>query len=157
MLFSTKKELLEYRGKNWNDNKLVDRWILRWEVVMEDGMFRLVDKDAIIAELEKEIKNLKEQQGKNALTIVSEWSNEQGKNALQGNNALLEKIAELESDVNYLNGEYEKMEAKLINYQEAIRNCYRWAREVKKDKTPRPSFKKDILKLEEDVKWEDNQ
>ena len=157
MLFSTKKELLEYRGKNWNDNKLVDRWILRWEVVMEDGMFRLVDKDAIIAELEEEIKNLKEQQGNNALTTVSEWNNEQGKNTLQGNNTLLEKIAELESDVNYLNGEYEKMEAKLNNYQEAIRNCYKRAVNVKKDKTPRPSFKKDILKLEEDVSWEDNQ
>ncbi len=157
MLFSTKKELLEYRGKNGNDNKLVDRWILRGEVVMEDGMFRLVDKDAIIEELENEIKNLREQQGKNTLTTDSEWANESGKNTLQGNNTLLERVKELESDLEYVNWEYEKMEAKLINYQEAIRNCYKWARDVKKDKTPRPSFKKDILKLEEDIKWEDNQ
>lgn len=131
--------------------------VLRWDVVYEDGGYRLVDKDAIIAELEEEIKNLREQQGNNTLTTVSEWNNEQGKNTLQGNNALLEKIASLESDVNYLNGEYEKMEAKLINYQEAIRNCYKRARDVKKDKTPRPEFKKDILKLDEDIKWEDNQ
>lgn len=124
---------------------------------MEDGMYRLVDKDAIIAELEEEIKKLKEQQGKNALTTVSEWSNKQGKNTLQGNNALLEKISELESDLEYVNWEYEKMEAKLINYQEAIRNCYRWVREVKKDKTAWPTFKRDILKLEEEVSWEDNQ
>jgi hypothetical protein len=28
---------------------------------------------------------------------------------------------------------------------------------VKKDRTPWPEFKKDILKLDEDVSWEDNQ
>lgn len=111
----------------------------------------MVDKDAIIRELEEEIKNLREQQGNNALTTVSNSEKEEGKNTLQGNNALLEKIASLESDVNYLNRLYEKMEAKLINYQEAIRNCYKRARDVKKDRTPWPEFKKDILKLEEDV------
>lgn len=157
MLFSTKKELLEYRGKNGNDNKLVDRWILRGEVVMEDGMFRLVDKDAIIEELEKEIKSMREQQGKNTLTTDSEWVNESGKNTLQGNNTLLERVKELESDLEYVNWEYEKMEEKLIKFQEAIKNCYRWARDVKKDKTSRPAFKKDILKLEVDIRWEDNQ
>lgn len=103
MLFSTKKELLEYRGKNGNDNKLVDRWILRGEVVMEDGMFRLVDKDAIIEELKNEIKNLREQQGKNTLTTDSDRANESGKNTLQGNNTLLERVKELESDLEYVN------------------------------------------------------
>lgn len=44
------------------------------------------------------------------------------------------------------------MEEELDKYQEAIRNCYRWARDVKKDKTARPTFKKDILKLELDIK-----
>lgn len=44
------------------------------------------------------------------------------------------------------------MEEKLIKFQEAIKNCYRWARDVKKDKTSRPDFKKNILKLEGDIR-----
>lgn len=120
----------------------------------DDGMYYIEDKDARIAELEKEVEKLRSE---NVTKKGSNWEDERSKNATQGNNVLLEKVASLESDVNYLNGEYEKMEAKLINYQEAIKNCYRRARDVKKDRTPWPTFKKDILKLEEDVRWEDNQ
>ena len=154
MEFRTQRELLEYLGKNENDRNLVQRLIIKGEVVREWDMYVLVDKDARIAELEKEVERLR-----NGIvtTKESDWEDERSENVTQGNNALLEKVASLESDVNYLNGEYEKMEAKLINYQEAIRNCYKRARDVKKDRTPWPEFKKDILKLEEDVSWEDNQ
>ena len=92
----------------------------------------------------------------------SEWvlkvSNDAHVAFLDASNKLeASRIKELEADVEYLNKEYEKMEAKLLNYQEAIRRCYLWARNVKKDKTPWPEFKKEILKLEEDLPWEDNQ
>lgn len=59
MLFETKKALLEYKGKKSNDNKLVDRMILRGEVRVVDGMYEIVDKDEIIEELKREIENLK--------------------------------------------------------------------------------------------------
>lgn len=58
MEFETKKALLEYLGKNPNDNKLVDRMILRGDVVVRDWMFILVDKDSIIEELKERIKEL---------------------------------------------------------------------------------------------------
>ena len=60
MKFRKKRELLEYLGKNPNDNKLVDRMLLRWEVHMENGMYIYESKDEVIEELKKEIKNLKE-------------------------------------------------------------------------------------------------
>lgn len=63
--FRTKKALLEYLGKKWNDNKLVDRMILRGEVIKEERMYILVDRDSeiihlksLVSEKEKEIKNL---------------------------------------------------------------------------------------------------
>lgn len=60
MEFATKKELLEYLGKNWNDNKLVDRMMMRGEVKKEDWMYILVDKDYTIHELRGMVKDLKE-------------------------------------------------------------------------------------------------
>lgn len=57
--FSTKKEFLEYLGKNPDDRKLVDRLIHRGEACMIDGLYYLVDKDARIAELEKEVEKLR--------------------------------------------------------------------------------------------------
>ena len=55
MEFETKRALLAYLGKNPNDNKLVDRLILRGEVVVEEGMYVLVDKDAIIEDLKERV------------------------------------------------------------------------------------------------------
>lgn len=157
MEFTTQRELLEYLGKNPDDRNLVQRLIIKGDVVRENGMYMLVDKDAIIEELREKIIFLEKERSKNVTNEGNNWDVVCDENVTQGNNALLEKVKELESDLEYVNWEYEKMEEKLINYQEAIRNCYKWARDVKKDKTPRPSFKKDILKLEEDIKWEDNQ
>ena len=58
MGFESKKALLQHLGKNEKDNKLVDRLILRGEVYMEDGMYYIVDKDAIIADLRKRVSEL---------------------------------------------------------------------------------------------------
>lgn len=59
MEFETKRSLLEYLGKNWNDNKLVDRMIIRWEVIKRDGMYVLV-KGGDVDILKKEIAELRE-------------------------------------------------------------------------------------------------
>jgi len=50
--------LLRHLGKNENDNKLVDRLILRGDVYMEDGMYYIVDKDAIIEGLRERVSEL---------------------------------------------------------------------------------------------------
>ena len=55
MKFRTKKELLEHLWKKGNDNKLVDRMMTRWEVYKDNGMYVLVNKDVIIADLKKKV------------------------------------------------------------------------------------------------------
>ena len=72
--FETKKALLAYLGKNENDRKLVDRLILRGEVYMEDGMYYIVDKDAIIEELRERVSEL---EGKIATFKESNWDLEE--------------------------------------------------------------------------------
>lgn len=74
MLFSKKKDLLEYKWKNPNDNKLVDRWILQWKVVVVDGMYEWVDKDEIIEELRNKVAEL---EGKIAWFKESNWDLEE--------------------------------------------------------------------------------
>ena len=59
MEFRTQRELLEYLGKNENDRNLVQRLIIKGEVVRDGDMYVLVDKDARIAELEKEVEKLR--------------------------------------------------------------------------------------------------
>lgn len=76
MEFETKRALLAYLGKNPNDNKLVDRLILRGEVVVEEGMYVLVDKDAIIEELKERVAEL---EGKITLLKGSNWDLEEAK------------------------------------------------------------------------------
>lgn len=59
MEFSTQRELLEHLGKNPDDRNLVQRLIIKGEVVRENGMYVLVDKDERIAELEGEVQKLR--------------------------------------------------------------------------------------------------
>lgn len=59
MEFSTQRELLEHLGKNPDDRNLVQRLIIKGDVVRENGMYVLVDKDERIAELEEEVKKLR--------------------------------------------------------------------------------------------------
>lgn len=74
--FSTKKDFLEYLGKNPDDRKLVDRLIHRGEARMIDGMYYLVDRDARIAELEKEVEELR---GRIATFKEENWDLEEAK------------------------------------------------------------------------------
>lgn len=143
--FSTKAELLKHLGKNEKDNKLVDRMMLKGLVYKESWMYVLVDKDTEIKKLKEEIKRLKSEW---KAGTHSEWKKEEGNNAL---------IAQLNSDLDYQIAENEKLEKKVATFQECIRNCYRWAQNVKKDKTPRPEFKEKVLKLNDNLPGEDNQ
>ena len=146
--YETKKALLERLGKNPKDNKLVDRMLLDWRVELREWMYYIVDKDAIIEELKKEIKSLKEGEGKNALC---------SENATHGTDATLEKrIKELESDLDFQISENERLEAKVKRYQDFIRNSYYYINDTLHKKVNRPDYKA-IIKLEWTLPWEDNQ
>ena len=143
--FETQRGVLEYLGKNPNDRSLIQRKIARGEIVKEDGMYYVKEvgvgpedicNASTILELKEENEKLKEELKKRTI----------------GGAGMCDQ-----SDLDFQIAENERLEAKVANYQEAIRKCYLWARNVKKDKTPWPEFKKEILKLEEDLPWEDNQ
>lgn len=59
MEFYTQRELLEYLGKNPNDRSLVQRMMIRGEILKRDWVYILLDKDRIITELEREVKELR--------------------------------------------------------------------------------------------------
>ena len=59
MEFRTQRELLEHLGKNENDRNLVQRLIIKGEVVRDGDMYVLVNKDERIAELEREVEKLR--------------------------------------------------------------------------------------------------
>ena len=61
MEFETQAQLLRYLGKNENDRSLVQRMIIRGEVLKENGMYILVDKDKKIAELISEVEKLRDE------------------------------------------------------------------------------------------------
>ena len=76
---------------------------------------------------------------------------------LEASNKLSDnRIKELESDVEYLNKEYEKMDAKIKKYQAAIRNSFYYINNTLHKKIDWPTYKATI-KLEGDLPWEDNQ
>lgn len=87
MIFRTKRELLRYRGKNENDNKLVDRRIASGKVVKVADGYKVVD-------LEEENRVLREKLENVANTT------QQGKNTLLESEAL--KESELLSHLEYL-------------------------------------------------------
>lgn len=86
MEFRTKKELLEYLGKKGNDNKLVDRMILRDEVYRKDWMYVLVNKTVIIKELENKLKDYDE-----LVDRVNKLSSENSR-LIREKNELIQKI-----------------------------------------------------------------
>lgn len=57
MEFRTKKEVLEYLGKDVKDVRLIDRMIKRGEIKKEGSLYIYESREV---ELEKEIKNLKD-------------------------------------------------------------------------------------------------
>lgn len=69
MIFRTKRELLRHRGKNENDNKLVDRRIASGKVVKVADGYKVVDLEEEVRVLREKLENVANttQQGKNAL------------------------------------------------------------------------------------------
>jgi len=70
MIFRTKRELLRYRGKNENDNKLVDRRIASGKVVKVADGYKVVDFEDEVRVLREKLENVANttQQGKNTLS-----------------------------------------------------------------------------------------
>ena len=131
MWYRTKKEILEHLGKDGKDVRYLDRAVASGEIIVRDRMY-IVSKE-YIEELEKN-----QTENKVIEPKVDKNDNQ-------------EKIAELESDLDFQISENEKLEKKVAEFQECIRRCYLWARNVKKDKTPRPEFKKEVLKLDDNL------
>lgn len=75
MIFRTKRELLRYRGKNENDNKLVDRRIASGKVVKVADGYKVVD-------FEDEVRVLREKLENVANTTQGSETLKEGKNTL---------------------------------------------------------------------------
>ena len=82
MIFRTKRELLRYRGKNENDNKLVDRRIASGKVVKVADGYKVVDLEDEVKKLRSELENAKSEALKEASTT------QQGKNTLSDSELL---------------------------------------------------------------------
>lgn len=76
MEFKTQKQLLEHIGKNWNDRSLVQRMIIRGEILKQNGVYILVNKDEIIKNLEEEVQKLRSEI---ATIKESNWDLEEAK------------------------------------------------------------------------------
>ena len=84
MIFRTKRELLRYRGKNENDNKLVDRRIASGKVVKVADGYKVVDLEDEVKKLRSELENAKNES--EALKEAS--TTQQGKNTLSDSELL---------------------------------------------------------------------
>lgn len=103
MEFYTQRELLEYLGKNPNDRSLVQRMMIRGEILKRDWVYILLDKDRIITELEREVKELR-----NEIATMKEenWDLEEAKRQWK-----------------YYEEEYNK---EVEDKQDRIRKCFLW-------------------------------
>ena len=176
MRYRTKKEILEHLGKDGKDVRYLDRAVASGEIIVRDRMY-IVSKeyieelerklrevevvppldlgkameDIIPAEVEMLRKKVEDLESENKVLKgkVDKNINQEIKVDKNDNLAEMERrFNESESNLEYQISENEKLERRVGMYQECIRRCYLWAQNVKKDKTPRPVFKKEILKLE---------
>ena len=179
MRYRTKKEILEHLGKDGKDVRYLDRAVASGEIIVRDRMY--ITSKEYIEELEGKLEELKKSEPKCVKTAVEEVIKdikrddieelEKEIKELESENELLrgevdkninlsdleKQIESLNSDLEFQIAENEKLEKKVAEFQECIRRCYLWARNVKKDKTPRPEFKKEVLKLQDELPGEDNQ
>ena len=185
MRYRTKKEILEHLGKDGKDVRYLDRAVASGEIIVRDRMY-IVSKE-YIGELEKRLnemevvppldlgramtevipvevemlrKKVEELESENKVLKGKVDKNINQESTVDKNinlTDLKKQIDGLNSDLDFQMAENEKLEKKVATFQECIRNCYRWAQNVKKDKTPRPEFKEKVLKLTDDISGEDNQ
>lgn len=76
MEFKTQAELLRHLGKNENDRSLVQRMVIRGEILKENWGYILTNKDERIQELEEEVKKLRSEI---ATIKASNWDLEEAK------------------------------------------------------------------------------
>ena len=105
----SKKEMLEYLGKDWKDVRYINRAIMSGKILERRCMYILASE--YIEWLEKEIKNLKEEQGKNTLTEGS-----------------ISELEEAKIQWEYYQGLYEN---EVKEKQNKIRKCFQWIKQIK--------------------------
>lgn len=76
MEFNTQREILEHLWKNGNDRSLVQRMIIRGEILKQNGVYILTNKEEKIQELEKEVQKLRSEI---ATMKESNWDLEEAK------------------------------------------------------------------------------
>ena len=144
--FKTKKGLLEYLGKKGNDNKLVDRMIMRGEVRKEDWMYYIVERDYVneeynwlsIQQLVMELEEVKKEKAELEADYIK-WIQEHPAGRGVDKNNKVNTLTEV-SDLEYLNNEYIKLEE---NREQALRKCYELMASKKifdKEKNPFEDF-----------------
>lgn len=143
--FKTKKWLLEYLGKKGNDNKLVDRMIMRGEVRKEDWMYYIVERDEeynwlSIQQLVMELEEVKKEKAELEADYIK-WIQEHpaGWGVDKNNNNKVNTLTD-DSDLEYLNNEYIKLEE---SREKSLRKCYEFMASKKifdKEKNPFEDF-----------------
>ena len=111
MEFSTQREVLEYLWKNRNDRSLVQRMIIRGEILKQNGVYILVNKDEIIKNLEEEAQKLRSEI---ATMKESNWDLEEAKQQ----RAYYEKL---------YNDESEDKDKRIFKAFQWIKQRIRWA------------------------------
>lgn len=125
MEFETKRALLEYLGKNKNDNKLIDRMMLRWEVYKEDGMYHYVTSKKNLIEENKELKLELMRTKKASLSDMERWELTK---LIKENMELKKVLKEEKINSEYYNRLYEEEKEDKYN---KIRKCFRWIKQIK--------------------------
>ena len=121
MQFTTKKELLEYLGKNPDDRKLVDRMILRWEVFREDWMYVLVtDKQSLIDEVRDLKIKLREFENLKPLT---DWEKDYLMKVVWENKRLANELKDEKINSEYSQRKYEEV---LADRRFRLEKAFQW-------------------------------
>ena len=125
MEFATKRELLEYLGKNPDDRKLVDRMIMRWEVFKEDWMYNLITNKKALIEENKELKLELMKVKKASLSDMERWELTK---LMKENMEIKKELKEEKINSEYYNRLYEEEKEDKYN---RIRKCFRWIKNTK--------------------------
>ena len=116
MDFETKRELLEYLGKDPNDRKLVDRMIIRGEVYKENWMYHLITNKKTLIDENKELK-----------LRVQELEKSESKQPVELNSWDINKLKEELETANIQWSYYLRMaEAEREDKERRIQKAFRW-------------------------------
>lgn len=157
MLFRTKRELLEYLGKNLNDNKLVDRMISRGDVIKDCNGYEYVDREEgknTLIQLNKRVKEL-EDIIKGLEDTVEEQRKKMGELAIEaiaGSSSSTSSVEyeELKANYEYLEDKFQRLKK---GYNIVIDYTYEYIKRYYKiDKS---EFKEQLSEAINDELWRD--